>query len=111
MFPRQGRASRAAQLDTLQLDHVMPIEAARKDLAAIGGSARTGVHDLRRDVGKLPRDARRGLLKMQARCSAISRGCRRISPARRRQPSRPLRGGHARRRRAATRAGDVPRAR
>jgi ABC-type transporter Mla subunit MlaD len=41
------------------------LEAAQKDLAAIGGTLGTGVSDLRRDVSKMLRDARRDLGKMR----------------------------------------------
>jgi len=55
-----------AEEDARRLDHVSAsLEAAQKDLAAIGGSLGTGVRDLRRDVDKLLRDARRDLVKMR----------------------------------------------
>jgi ABC-type transporter Mla subunit MlaD len=55
-----------AEDDARRLDHISAsLEAAQKDLAAIGGSLGTGVRDLRRDVNRLLRDARRDLLKMR----------------------------------------------
>jgi len=52
--------------DARRLERVSAsLEAAQKDLAAIGGSLGTGMHDLRRDVNRLLRDARRDLLKMR----------------------------------------------
>ncbi len=63
--PRVTAAARA-QEDARRLDHInASLEAAQKDLAAIGGSLGTGVRDLQRDVSKLLRDARRDLLKMR----------------------------------------------
>jgi hypothetical protein len=54
-----------AEEDARRLDHVSAsLEAAQRDLAAIGGSLGTGVRDLRRDVNRLLRDASRDLLKM-----------------------------------------------
>lgn len=67
--------SRAAE-DANRLDRVVrTLEAAQKDLAAIGGSVGVGVRDLRRDVARLLRDARRDLLKMQR---AIQRDLERL---------------------------------
>jgi len=66
--PNQLRATAAAHAedDARRIDHInASLEAAQKDLAAIGGSLGTGVNDLRRDVSKLLRDARRDLLKMR----------------------------------------------
>jgi hypothetical protein len=40
------------------------LEAAQKDLAAIGGTVGTGAGDLRKDVAKLLRDANRHVTKM-----------------------------------------------
>jgi hypothetical protein len=49
-----------------QLERVMQsLEAAQKDLTAIGGSLGTGVGDLRRDLSRLLRDARRDVVKMR----------------------------------------------
>jgi hypothetical protein len=49
-----------------RLDRVMQsLEAAQKDLAAIGGSLGTGAGDLRRDLNRLLRDARRDAAKMR----------------------------------------------
>jgi len=60
-------AARArAEEDARRLDHVSAsLEAAQRDLAAIGGSLGTGVRDLRRDLNRLLRDTRRDLLKMR----------------------------------------------
>ena len=55
-----------AEDDARRLEHISAsLEAAQKDLAAIGGSLGTGVRDLRRDVNRLLRDARRDLVKMR----------------------------------------------
>ena len=55
-----------AEDDARKLEYInASLEAAQKDLAAIGGSVGTGVRDLRRDVNRLLRDARRDLLKMR----------------------------------------------
>lgn len=64
--PRATPARRAkAQEDARKVEHMRrSIEAAQKDLAAIGGSVGTGVRDLQRDVSKLLRDARRDTVKM-----------------------------------------------
>ena len=65
--PRATPAARAgAEDDARRLEHIAEsLEAAQKDLGAIGGSLGTGVRDLRRDVNRLLRDARRDLLKMR----------------------------------------------
>jgi len=65
--PRATPAARAqAEEDARRLDHVSAsLDAAQRDLAAIGGSLGTGVRDLRRDVNRLLRDARRDLIKMR----------------------------------------------
>jgi len=55
-----------AENDARTLEHInASLEAAQKDLAAIGGSLGIGMRDLGRDVNKLLRDARRDLLKMR----------------------------------------------
>jgi len=55
-----------AEEDARRLDHVSAsLEAAQKDLAAIGGTLGTGMRDLRRDMNRLLRDARRDVLKMR----------------------------------------------
>ena len=66
-IPQPRAAARArAEDDMRRLDHVSAsLEAAQKDLAAIGGSLGTGVRDLSRDVNRLLRDARRDLVKMR----------------------------------------------
>jgi hypothetical protein len=65
--PRATEAARVrAEDDARRLEHVTrSLEAAQKDLSAIGGSVGTGVRDLRRDVNRLLRDARRDLVKMR----------------------------------------------
>jgi len=65
--PRASAAARAEAEDNAnKLEHISTsLEAAQKDLAAIGGSLGTGVRDLRRDVDRLLRDARRDLVKMR----------------------------------------------
>lgn len=65
--PRATAAVRArAEDDAHRLDRIsQTLEAAQKDLAAIGGSVGTGVRDLRRDVSRLLRDARRDLHQMR----------------------------------------------
>jgi len=65
--PRPSIAARArAEEDARKLAHVSAsLEAAQKDLAAIGGSLGTGVRDLRRDVDRLSCDARRDLIKLR----------------------------------------------
>jgi hypothetical protein len=65
--PRATAAAQARGEDNVRrLEHVtQSLEAAQKDLSAIGGSLGTGVRDLRRDVNRLLRDARRDLLKMR----------------------------------------------
>jgi hypothetical protein len=65
--PRATAAAHArAENDARRLEHVnASLEAAQKDLTAIGGSLGTGMRDLRRDVHKLFRDARRDVLKMR----------------------------------------------
>ena len=55
-----------AEDDARRLERVSAsLEAAQKDLTAIGGSLGTGVRDLRRDVNRLLHDASRDLLKMR----------------------------------------------
>jgi hypothetical protein len=55
-----------AEDDARKLEYInASLEAAQKDLAAIGGTLGTGVRDLRRDVSKLLRETRRDLLKMR----------------------------------------------
>ena len=55
-----------AKEDARRLDHISAsLEAAQKDLAAMGGSLGTGMRDLQRDVNRLLHDARRDLLKMR----------------------------------------------
>jgi len=68
--PRNAKATATARArakaDGRQLDRVMQsLEAAQKDLGAVGGSVGTGVRDLRRDATKMVRDARRDVLKMR----------------------------------------------
>jgi hypothetical protein len=65
--PRATAAAQArAEDNARRLERVtQSLEAAQKDLSAIGGSLGTGVRDLRRDVNRLLRDARRDLLKMR----------------------------------------------
>jgi len=65
--PRVTVAAHArAENDARTLEHInASLEAAQKDLAAIGGSLGIGMRDLGRDVNKLLRDARRDLLKMR----------------------------------------------
>ena len=65
--PRPSIAARArAEEDARKLAHVSAsLEAAQKDLAAIGGSLGTGVRDLHRDVDRLSCDARRDLIKLR----------------------------------------------
>lgn len=59
-------AHERAENDARELEHInASLEAAQKDLAAIGGSLGVGMRDLGRDVNKLLRDARRDLLKMR----------------------------------------------
>ena len=60
--PRATEATRArAEDDARRLEHVtQSLEAAQKDLSAIGSSIATGVGDRRRDVNRLLRDTRRG---------------------------------------------------
>ena len=67
--PRATPAARAqAEEDARRLDHVSAsLDAAQRDLAAIGGSLGTGARDLRRDLTRLLRDARRDLSKMRRR--------------------------------------------
>jgi hypothetical protein len=65
LTPRTAAAHAQAEDDARRLDHISAsLEAAQKDLAAIGGSLGTGLHDLRRDLNRLLRDARRDVLKM-----------------------------------------------
>jgi hypothetical protein len=75
--PRATAAARAqADDDARRIDHIgASLEAAQRDLAAIGGSLGTGVHDLRRDVNRLLRDARRDLRKMRR---AVQRDAERL---------------------------------
>jgi hypothetical protein len=55
-----------AEDDARRLERVSAsLEAAQKDLTAIGGSLGTGMRDLGRDVNRLLHDARRDLLKMR----------------------------------------------
>jgi hypothetical protein len=63
--PRATVAARDwAENDARRLEHInASLEAAQKDLVAIGGSVGVGLRDLGRDVNKLLRDARRDLLK------------------------------------------------
>jgi len=97
--PRATPTARArAEEDARRLDHVSAsLEAAQKDLAAIGGSLGTGVRDLSRDVDRLLRDARRDLVKMRR---AVQRDLERLQrdlttaatakpPAPRRAPIKP----------------------
>ncbi len=65
--PRATEAARArAEDDARRLEHIAAsVEAAQKDLGAIGGSLGTGVRVLRGDVNRLLRDARRDLVKMR----------------------------------------------
>jgi hypothetical protein len=65
--PRATVAAHArAENDARRLEHInASLEAAQKDLAAIGGSLGIGMRDLRRDLNRLLRDARRDLLKMR----------------------------------------------
>ncbi|MGA2321615.1 MAG: hypothetical protein ABSG95_12875 [Solirubrobacteraceae bacterium] len=51
------------------------LDAAQKDLSAIGGSLGTGASDLRKDVAKLLRDARRDVTKMS---KAVGRDLERL---------------------------------
>lgn len=51
--------------DARRLDQIaQSLEAAQKDLTAIGGSVGVGVRDLKRDVNRLLRNAQRDLAKM-----------------------------------------------
>lgn len=66
----QPRAARAARARIENNDRVIgrvakSLEAAQKDLTAIGGSLGTGASDLSKDVVKLLRDARRDVTKMR----------------------------------------------
>ncbi len=65
--PRATAAARArAEDNDRTLERIaQSLEAAQKDLGALGGSLGTGVRDLRRDVNRMLRDARRDLLKMR----------------------------------------------
>lgn len=64
--PATAAARARAEDDERRLDRVMQsLEAAQKDLTAIGGSVGTGVGDLRRDLSRLLRDARRDVVKMR----------------------------------------------
>ncbi len=65
--PAATEAAQArAEDNERRLEHVVEsLEAAQKDLAAIGGSLGTGMRDLRRDTERLLRDARRDVLKMR----------------------------------------------
>jgi len=64
---RTAAAARArAEEDARRLERISAsLDAAQKDLAAIGGSVGVGMRDLRRDLTRLFRDARRDLLKMR----------------------------------------------
>ncbi len=66
----RARASETARVraedNVRRLEHITKsLEAAQKDLTALGGTLETGVRDLRRDVTRMLRDARRDLLKMR----------------------------------------------
>ncbi len=68
--PARGRAATTAAARAKANDHhidrvMQSLEAAQKDLAAIGGSLGTGARDLRRDATKLVRDARTHVVKMR----------------------------------------------
>lgn len=65
--PRSASAARAkGEADAQKLEHLaQTLEAAQRDLSAIGGSVGKGVKDLRRDVATLLKDARRDLTKMR----------------------------------------------
>ncbi len=56
--------ARAAKDDRAIRRVAKSLDAAQKDLAAIGSSLGTGAGDLRKDVAKLIRDARRDVAKM-----------------------------------------------
>jgi len=76
------------------------LEAAQKDLAAIGGSLGTGARDVRKDVAKLLRDANRDVTKM---AKALRRDLERLQkdvsaaskPKARRAPAAKTRTGAA----------------
>ncbi len=65
--PRMTAATRTqAEQDARRLDQInRTLEAAQKDLAAIGNRLGTGASDLRHDVSKMLRDSRRDLTKMR----------------------------------------------
>jgi hypothetical protein len=108
--PRTSAAVRTqAEDQARRLEHISAsIEAAQKDLAAIGRSLSTGVRDVGRDVNGLLRDTRRDLLKMRR---AVQRDIERLQhdltaaatakpTASRRAPTKAAKS--ARRQRAAT---------
>jgi len=72
------------------------LEAAQKDLAAIGGSLGTGASDVRKDVARLLRDARRDVTKMS---TAVQRELERLQkdlrPASKPKKASPARAGRA----------------
>jgi ABC-type transporter Mla subunit MlaD len=62
--PTKTPSARSAQVSRT-IDRVAKaLEAAQKDLTAIGGSLGEGTDELRKDVAKLLRDARRDVAKM-----------------------------------------------
>lgn len=65
--PRTSAAAKSlAEDNDRRLEQaIQSLEAAQKDLAAIGGSLGTGVRDLRRNLLRLLRDARRDTLKLR----------------------------------------------
>lgn len=63
---RPASATASKEADVRRIDHITKsLDAAQKDLAAMGGSLETGVRDLQRDVTKMLRNARRDIVKLR----------------------------------------------
>jgi hypothetical protein len=72
------------------------LDAAQKDLAAIGGSLGTGASDVRKDVARLLRDARRDVTKMsKAVQRELERLQRDLRPASKPKKPSPARAGRS----------------
>jgi hypothetical protein len=68
---------------------VKSLDAAQKDLAAVGGSLGTGAGDLRKDVARMLRDARRDVTKMSKTVSRdLERLRKDVSSASKAKPSK-----------------------